>query len=104
MLGHDDMAAAWFFDGGRRIGSGGGDKTVRWWDTATLQPIGEPLRVDDSDVSQLYPVIGDEDRLLSTGSVNTMRLWDAHTRIPVGEALPGARWGRAGPARRRCRR
>ena len=85
MLGHDDAAAATFSDAGRRIVSGGLDKTMRWWDAATGRPIGEPLRVDDPDVRVLVPL--DEDRLMSFGSLNTVRLWDAHTLRPIGEPL-----------------
>jgi WD40 repeat protein len=85
MLGHDDTTWAAFYDGGRRIASGSSDKTVRWWDATTGRPMGEPLRVDDSDVVSLYPV--DEDRVMSIGSTDTVRLWDAHTRKPIGEPL-----------------
>ena len=85
MRGHTDSAWANFFDDGRRIGSGGVDKTVRWWDAATGRPIGEPLRVDGADVEALFPV--DENRLLSVGSVDTARLWDARSGKPIGEPL-----------------
>jgi len=84
MLGHDGTAWAAFSDDGRRIGSGGSDKTVRWWDTATRQPIGAPLRVDDNDVTDLFPV--GEDRLLSFGSIDTVKLWDRNGK-PIGEPL-----------------
>ncbi len=90
MLGHDDAAWAAFFDDGRRIGSGSGDKTVRWWDAATGRPIGQPLRVDDDDVKGLFPV--DENRLLSFGTVDTVRLWDRarqpHRRTTAPPARP----------------
>ena len=84
MLGHDETAWAAFSDDGRRIGSGSSDKTVRWWDTATGQPIGAPLRVDDNDVTDLFPV--GEDRLLSFGSIDTVKLWDRNGK-PIGEPL-----------------
>ena len=53
MVGHDDSVSnAEFTDDGRRIASGSKDKTVRWWDTVTGRPIGQPLRVDDTDVDR----------------------------------------------------
>jgi len=85
MLDHDDAAAAKFSDAGRRIVSGGLDKTMRWRDAATGRPIGEPLSVDDPDVRVLLPL--DEDRLMSFGWLNTVRLWDALTLRPIGEPL-----------------
>jgi WD40 repeat protein len=84
MVGHYGTAWAAFFDDGRRIGSGSWDKTVRWWDTATGRPIGEPLRVNDSDVEVMFPVT--DNRLLSFGSVDTVRLWDGVGR-PIGQPL-----------------
>src|SRR5262249_34983511 len=74
LRGNADVAWAGYFDDGRQIGSGGGDKTVRWWDAATGRPIGQPLRVDSDDVKRLYPV--DENRLVSYGTVDTVRMWD----------------------------
>jgi WD40 repeat protein len=82
--GNADVAWAGYFDDGRLIGSGGGDKTVRWWDAATGRPIGQPLRVDDDDVKRLYPV--DENRLVSYGTVATVRLWD-RVGNPIGQPL-----------------
>jgi WD40 repeat protein len=82
--GNTDVAWAGYFDDGRLIGSGGGDKTVRWWDAATGRPIGPPLRVNNDDVKRLYPV--DENRLVSYGTFDTMRMWD-RAGNPIGQPL-----------------
>jgi WD40 repeat protein len=82
--GNADVAWAGYFDNGRLIGSGGSDKTVRWWDAATGRLIGQPLGVDDEDVKRLYPV--DENRLVSYGTVDTVRLWD-RAGNPIGQPL-----------------
>jgi WD40 repeat protein len=82
--GNADVAWAGYFDGGRLIGSGGGDKAVRWWDAATGRPIGQPLRVNDDDVKRLYPV--DDNRLVSYGTVDTVRMWD-RAGNPIGQPL-----------------
>ncbi|MFV8167620.1 WD40 repeat domain-containing protein [Mycobacterium sp. 134] len=61
---------------------------MRWWDAATGQPIGEPLRVDNPDVSSLFPV--GENRLLSLsqpGAATAAQLWDARSGRPIGEPL-----------------
>jgi WD40 repeat protein len=79
-----DVAWAGYFDDGRLIGSGGGDKAVRWWDAATARPIGQPLRVNDDDVNRLYPV--SENRLVSYGTVDTVRMWD-RAGNPIGQPL-----------------
>jgi WD40 repeat protein len=84
LRGNADVAWAGYFDDGRQIGSGGGDKTVRWWDAATGRPIGQPLRVDNNDVKRLYPV--DENRLVSYGTVDTVRMWD-RAGNPIGQPL-----------------
>jgi WD40 repeat protein len=78
------VAWAGYFDDGRLIGSGGGDKAVRWWDAATGRPIGPPLRVNDDDVKRLYPV--DDNRLVSYGTVDTVRMWD-RAGHPIGQPL-----------------
>jgi WD40 repeat protein len=82
--GNTDVAWAGYFDDGRLIGSGGGDKAVRWWDAATARPIGQPLRVNDGDVNRLYPV--SENRLVSYGTVDTVRMWD-RAGNPIGQPL-----------------
>jgi len=86
MIGRGGVAWARFFDDGRRIGSVEVDKgdagtTVRWWDTSTGLPIGNPVHIVDSAINKLYLV--DERRALSFGSAVTAQLWDAR---------PACRW------------
>src|SRR6185436_9206912 len=91
MIGRGGVAWARFFDDGRRIGSVEVDKgdagtTVRWWDTSTGLPIGNPVHIVDSAINKLYLV--DERRALSFGSAVTAQLWDARTGLPLGQPLP----------------
>jgi WD40 repeat protein len=71
---------------GRSITSGSKDNPVRLWDTATGRPIGAPMRIDDRDVDDVYPL--SQSRLVSVDSDNTViRLWDAPTGEPIGEPV-----------------
>ena len=55
-----DYFAAWFSNDGRRIYAGGSDGVVRRWDSITKRPIGDPLRIDGTDVDSLYVVWGQQ--------------------------------------------
>ncbi|MGD2357205.1 hypothetical protein ACP8WR_13975 [Mycolicibacterium nivoides] len=85
IVGHEAATWAGYFDDGHRIGSGSKDKTVRWWDPANGRQIGEPVSIDDPDITDLFPA--DETRVLSFGSNADAQLWDARTRKPIGEPL-----------------
>ncbi|KAG2746359.1 WD40 repeat-like protein, partial [Suillus brevipes Sb2] len=64
------------------------DSTVRLWDVATGQPVGEPLR---GHTYSVYSVSFSPDgtRIVSGSWDMTVRLWDAATGQPVGEPLRG---------------
>ena len=72
-----------FSPDGTRIASGGGDKTVRLWDAATGQPVGQPLRGHDDSVTSV--AFSPDGTRIASGSVDkTVRLWDAATGRPSG--------------------
>jgi WD40 repeat protein len=71
---------------GKRIASGHNDGTVRLWDAATGQPLGQPLKGHSSPVTIVaYSPIGG---LLASGSQDgTVQLWDTETGKARGVAL-----------------
>jgi WD40 repeat protein len=73
---------------GTRIASGSIDKTVRLWDAATRQSLGEPLEGHTEEVSSIS-FSPDGTRIASGSADKTVRLWDAATGQPLGEPLEG---------------
>jgi WD40 repeat protein len=70
------------------IVSGHGDSTVRRWELATGQPLGEPLRGHERGISSV--AVGElEGRpvIVSGSHDETVRVWDLATGRPLGEPL-----------------
>ena len=77
-----------FSPDGKRIASGSGDNTVRVWDAATGQPVGQPL-TGHTDAVFSVAFSPDGTRIASGGDDNTVRVWDAATGQPIGQPLTG---------------
>ncbi|KAG2336413.1 hypothetical protein BDR05DRAFT_1005889 [Suillus weaverae] len=89
LRGHTrDVNSVSFSPDGTRIVTGSSDSTVRLWDAATGQPVGEPLRGHTSWVNSAS-FSPDGTRIVSSSDDETIRLWDAATGQPVGEPLRG---------------
>ncbi|HEX6075323.1 MAG TPA: caspase family protein, partial [Micromonosporaceae bacterium] len=82
-----------FSPDGRLLASASYDRTVRLWDPATGDPIGQPLRHTDSVMAVAFSPDG---RLLASASYGKVRLWDPATGDPIGQPLTGhTDWVRA---------
>ncbi|MEU6277073.1 caspase family protein [Streptomyces populi] len=70
--------------------TGGRDGTVRVWDLATRQPIGEPLTGHTGTVYSVACTELDRTPIAVTGGDDgTVRVWDLATRQAIGEPLTG---------------
>jgi WD40 repeat protein len=62
------------------LATAGYDNTVRLWDPATGQPIGEPLTDHTNPVTGVaFGTINNQTILATAGYDNTVRLWDPAT-------------------------
>ena len=78
----------WESPDGTRFVSGNDDKTVRVWDAATGQQVGDPLTGHTAPVESVA-YSPDGTSIVSGGWDSTVRLWDATTGKPVGKPLIG---------------
>ena len=70
------MISVAFSPDGTRIASGSSDKTVRVWDAATGQPVGQPL-TGHTDAVTSVAFSPDGTRIASGSDDSTVRLWPA---------------------------
>ena len=77
-----------FSPDGRRVISGSGDNSLRLWDAATGQPLGEPWQGHSGSISSVA-FSPDGRRVVSGSGDNSLRLWDAATGQPLGEPWQG---------------
>jgi WD40 repeat protein len=89
LLGRSGTAwSAAFSPNGKHIVSASDDTTVRLWDAATGQPIGEPLR-GHTNIVERAVFSPDGRRIVSASDDTTLRLWNADSGQPIGEPLRG---------------
>ncbi|MGW3934902.1 hypothetical protein [Streptomyces phaeochromogenes] len=82
-----------FTDASRRVllASGSDDGTVRIWDPARGEAVGDPVTLNDDAVQSIAAFAGPKGRtLLATGGADgTVRIWDPVRGDTVGESLTG---------------
>jgi WD40 repeat protein len=88
-FGHmDRVVSVAFSPDGQTLASASTDETIRLWDVATGQQIGEPLQVHPSSVVSVA-FSPDGTTLASASDDQTIRLWDVATGQQIGEPLQG---------------
>ena len=86
--GPERVRSVAFSPDGQRIVSGSNDKTLRVWDAATGQPIGQPL-TGHTDPVVSVAFSPDGHRVVSGSTDKTVRVWDADTGQQIGSPITG---------------
>ncbi|KAJ8689353.1 hypothetical protein PTI98_013379 [Pleurotus ostreatus] len=81
-----------FSPDGAQIVSGSHDKTIRIWDAATGQQVGDVFTGHEHRVNSVV-FSPDGPQIVSGSDDDTIRIWDAATRQQVGDALTGHEHG-----------
>jgi len=93
LTGHTDgvrAVAIGRVGGQEMIISAGADSTVRRWEAATGQPVGDPLTGHAGTVNAVaIGRVGGQEMIVSAGADSTVRRWEAATGQPVGDPLSG---------------
>jgi WD40 repeat protein/serine/threonine protein kinase/tetratricopeptide (TPR) repeat protein len=82
---HDGLTTAAFSPDGRKVVSGGKDRSARLWDPSTGQPIGSPLMHQNIVSSVAFSPDGQ--KVLTASHDKTARVWDAGTCRPLGPPM-----------------
>ncbi|GGQ44542.1 nSTAND1 domain-containing NTPase [Couchioplanes azureus] len=89
LVGHtDDVGAVAFSPDGTLLATGGHDRTVRLWDPATDQPVGDPFTGHTAAVTGVA-FSPDGSSLATASSDATVRLWNPRTGEQTGNPLTG---------------
>jgi WD40 repeat protein len=72
---------------GKTLASGSIDLTIRLWDVATHQQVGQPLTGPANWAQSV--AFSPDSKTLATGGFGTIRLWDVTTHQQVGQPLTG---------------
>ncbi|NWF70389.1 MAG: protein kinase [Chloroflexi bacterium] len=90
--GTDRISGLAFSPDGRILASGSFDRTIRLWNSDTMQPIGQPLSGHTDNITSI--AFSPDGTLLASGCRDgTVRLWDVATGTQIGEALrPQSDW------------
>ncbi|MFI6365831.1 TIR domain-containing protein [Nocardia sp. NPDC050630] len=74
---------------GRFVAMVSRDNTIRVWDSATRQPIGQPMKGSVGWGGSNAAVSSDGRRVAAADREDTLRLWDAQTGLQIGSPLTG---------------
>jgi WD40 repeat protein len=78
-----EVMGAGFSPDGKRISTGSGDCSARWWDAQTGQALAAPMFTNLAQVTESL----DGKRIGTASYDGTVRVWDAHTGKPVAVLL-----------------
>ena len=82
----DNINSVVFSPDGEMLVSGSDDGSIRLWDVATAQQIGEPLKGHTVGVNSV--IFSPNGKVLASGS-RSIRLWDVATAQQIGDPLTG---------------